>query len=232
MAHRPRPPQRLGVAPCEPHPTLRTTEIVAPHPTDSAAIVESLSVPAAFGILFDRHFDRIHGYLRRQVGADLADDLASQTFLVAFDRRASFDPASESARPWLFGIAANLVRRHLRDVRRGLSAYMRVGVDPPLDDFEGIEERADAVARRRSLARALARLPKAELETLLLHAWAELSYSEIAEALAVPPGTIRSRLSRARGRLREPLGGDGARGDDGHTADPTEGAEHGRIRAH
>jgi RNA polymerase sigma factor (sigma-70 family) len=178
---------------------------MADHRTDSVVIAESRVFPAAFGTIFDRHFDRIHGYLQRQVGADLADELASQTFLVAFDRRAGFDLAHESARPWLFGIAANMARRHLRDVRRQLGAYARVGVEPGLDAFDGVEERADAAALRPSLATALAELPKEELETLLLYAWAELTYSEIAEALAVPVGTVRSRLSRIRERLREPL---------------------------
>jgi RNA polymerase sigma-70 factor, ECF subfamily len=175
------------------------------HRTDSVVIAESRVVPAAFGAIFDRHFDRIHGYLQRQVGTDLADDLASQTFLVAFDRRVGFDLARESARPWLFGIAANMVRRHLRDVRRRLSAYARVGVEPDLDAFDGAEERADAAVLRPSLATALDDLPREELETLLLYAWADLTYSEIAEALAVPTGTVRSRLSRTRERLREPL---------------------------
>jgi len=178
---------------------------MADHRTDSVVIAESRLTPASFGAIFDRHFDRIHGYLQRQVGTDLADDLASQTFLVAFDRRTSFDLAHESARPWLFGIAANMVRHHLREVRRRLGAYARVGVDAALDAFDGVEERVDAAALRPSLETALAELPKEELETMLLYAWAELTYSEIAEALAVPVGTVRSRLNRTRERLREPL---------------------------
>jgi RNA polymerase sigma-70 factor (ECF subfamily) len=74
-----------------------------------------------------------------------------------------------------------------------------------LDGFDGVEERADAAALRRPLASGLAGLPKEELETLLLYAWAELTYAEIAKALAVPVGTVRSRLNRVRGRLREHL---------------------------
>ncbi len=172
---------------------------------DNAVIAESLVIPSSFGEIFDRHFDRIHGYIQRQVGADMADDLASQTFLIAFDRRSSFDLEQTAARPWLFGIAANLVRGHLRDVRRRLKAYDRVGLDPALDDLDGVEERADASVLRRRLATALAKLPAAELETLLLHAWAELSYGEVAEALGVPVGTVRSRLNRVRARLCDPL---------------------------
>jgi RNA polymerase sigma factor (sigma-70 family) len=194
----------------EPLSGLRTTRIVPSHPADNVLIAESFVTPASFGPIFDRHFDRIHGYLQRQLGTDLADDLASETFLVAFDRRASFDLGHESARPWLFGIAANLTRRHHRDVRRRLNAYARAGADPVLDAFDGIEEKADAAALRGTLGAALSRLPKEELETLLLHAWAELTYSETAEALEVPVGTVRSRLNRTRGRLREPLAGERA----------------------
>jgi RNA polymerase sigma factor (sigma-70 family) len=189
----------------EPVAALRTTKVMADDRTDSAVIAESLLAPAAFGAIFDRHFDRIHGYLQRQVGTDLADDLSSQTFLVAFDRRARFDLAQESARPWLFGIAANMARRNFRDVRRRLAAYARTGAELPLDAFDGVEERADAAVMRPSLAAALAELTKEELETLLLYAWAELAYSEIAKALGVPVGTVRSRLNRVRERLREPL---------------------------
>jgi RNA polymerase sigma factor (sigma-70 family) len=172
---------------------------------DNAVIAESLSSPSSFGEIFDRYFNPIYSYLRRQVGADMADELASQTFLIAFDRRSSFDLAQTAARPWLFGIAANVVRGHLRDVRRRLKAYDRVGLDPPGDDLDGVEERADAAVLRRRLAAALAALPAAELEALLLYSWAELSYGEVAEALALPVGTVCSRLNRVRARLRDPL---------------------------
>lgn len=173
---------------------------------DNAIIAESLVIPSSFGEIFGRHFGPIHRYLQRQAGASIADDLASQTFLIAFDRRSSFDLAQTAARPWLFGIAANLVRGHLRDVRRRLKAYDKVGLDPPHDDLDGVEERADAAVSRRRLAAALAELPAAELEALLLYAWAELSYGEVAEALGVPVGTVSSRINRVRARLRGPLG--------------------------
>lgn len=174
---------------------------------DSVSIAESMIEPAAFGPIFDRHFDRIHVYLQRQVGADLADDLAAQTFLVAFSRRGTFDHSRSCARPWLFGIAANLVREHLRQVRRQLAAYSRSGADRDSDAFDGLEDRVDASALRGRLATALGELPREDLETLLLYAWAELTYAEIAEALTVPLGTVRSRLNRVRARLQISLGG-------------------------
>jgi len=177
---------------------------------DSEVISASATAPAEFAAVFDRHFGAIHGYLQRRLGRDLADELASQTFLVAFDSRSRYDHSRADARPWLFGIATNVAHRHHRQEQRQLRAYERNAVDPILDPFDGVEERADASNLRRRLVGALAGLPGEERDTLLLYAWAELSYPEIADALGIPVGTVRSRLSRARARLREPLGIDGA----------------------
>lgn len=163
----------------------------------------SLSEPTRFGEVFERHFRAVYGYLARRVGAQLAEELAAEAFTQAFRQRGRFDPAREDARPWLFGIAANLVRRHHRDERRRLMAYARTGLDPVvLDETDEVDSRTDADAIGRQLALALASLRSSEREVLLLYAWAEFSYQEIAEALGMPVGTVRSRLSRARRRLR------------------------------
>jgi RNA polymerase sigma-70 factor (ECF subfamily) len=175
---------------------------------DSDAVSASLHTPAGFATIFDRHFDAVHAYLQRRVGPDLADELAAQTFLVAFDKRGGYDPAQPDARPWLFGIATNLLRRHHRDEVRQFRAYARSAEDPVLDAFDGVEARLDASKMRRELVDALADVPAEELDALLLYAWAELSYPEIAGALDIPTGTVRSRLSRARGRIRTALGAD------------------------
>lgn len=180
---------------------------------DNAAIAASLDDPAAFAAVFHRHFDAVHGYIRRRVGASLADDLAAQTFLVAFDRRADYDQSRANARPWLLGIATNLIHGKRRQERRQLRAYGRAGAETGGDALEGIEARADAERLRPQMAAALAALPKDELDPLLLYAWAELGYAEIAEALEVPVGTVKSRLSRARRRIREQLRLKGATGD-------------------
>ena len=172
---------------------------------DSDAISASTSAPAGFATIFDRHFDAVHAYLQRRVGPDLADELSAQTFLVAFGKRAGYDPAQPDARPWLYGIATNLLRRHHRDEVRQLRAYARSAVDPVLDAFDGVEARVDASKLRRELVDALAGVPAEELDALLLYAWADLSYPEIAAALDVPIGTVRSRLSRARGRIHAVL---------------------------
>jgi RNA polymerase sigma-70 factor (ECF subfamily) len=165
-------------------------------PSDAVVIGRSLDQPQAFASIFDRHFDAVHGYARRRLGRSLAEEIASETFIRAFDGRASFDRSRVDARPWLFGIAANLMRRHWRTERRRLNALERLqssGAEESLTD-----EHADLVM-------ALDALPAREREALLLYALADLSYEEIAEALGVPIGTVRSRLSRARDRIRKRL---------------------------
>ena len=176
--------------------------------SDSDAIAASHSTPASFAAIFDRHFDAVHAYLQRRIGRDLADELAAETFLIAFDRRAGYDVTRPDARPWLFGIATNLLHRHRRLERRQLRAYARSAADPVLDAFEGVDARIDASSMRRELVDALAGVPAEELDALLLFAWADFSYAEIGEALAIPTGTVRSRLSRARGRIRAALADD------------------------
>jgi RNA polymerase sigma-70 factor (ECF subfamily) len=173
--------------------------------SDGAAIAASIDAPAEFAQVFHCHYDLVHGYIRKRVGDSLADDLASQTFLIAFDRRASYDRTRANARPWLLGIATNLIHGKRRQERRQLRAYGRAGAEPDVNPLEGVEARADAERMRPRLAAVLAALPGDEVDALLLLAWAELSYEEIAEALDLPIGTVKSRLSRARRRVRELL---------------------------
>lgn len=161
--------------------------------TDAQAIGASIADPDVFAVLFDRHFVAIHRYVQRRVGRDLADEIAAETFTRAFDRRRRYDTTRADARPWLLGIAANLVRRHWRTERRRLDAYARSAER----DHGAL---ADPLAAE--LAVALKALPRREREPLLLFAWADLTYEEIAVALGLPLGTVRSRISRARARLR------------------------------
>ena len=180
--------------------------------TDAHIIAACDEEPDRFRELFERHFAATLGFLRRRIGPQIAEDLAIETFAVAFGRRGSYDPRQASARPWLFGIATNLLRHHRRTERRKLLAYARTGVDPDLapdPGYEAAEARMEAQAAGPALALALASLRADERDVLLLYAWADLSYAEIADALGVPVGTVRSRLSRARTRLRELLAASG-----------------------
>jgi RNA polymerase sigma factor (sigma-70 family) len=174
--------------------------------SDGAAISRSHTDPRAFGQVFERHFDVIHRYIARRLGPALADDLAAETFSRAFAQRDRFDTSRCDARPWLFGIAANVLRAHYRTEERALRAYARTGVDPlSLLETDAVIERVDASAAGPCLAAALASLNSGDREVLLLFAWGDLRYPEIAEALNIPLGTVRSRLHRARGRVSDAL---------------------------
>jgi RNA polymerase sigma-70 factor (ECF subfamily) len=175
--------------------------------TDAAVISASCDDPSRFAEVFDRHGDAIHSYLRRRVGPHLAEDLAAATFEEAFRSRARYDLSREDARPWLYGIAANLLRHHRREERRQLLAYARTRVEATVaDETEAAESRVAAGALAPRIALALASLRAEDRETLLLLVWGQLSYVEIAEALDIPVGTVRSRLNRARTRARELIG--------------------------
>jgi RNA polymerase sigma-70 factor (ECF subfamily) len=171
---------------------------------DSVLIAESQSAPERFGMLFRRHAAEIHGYAARRLGVSAADDVVAETFLVAFRRRALYDQSRENARPWLYGIATNLIAHHRRAEARSYRALARTGVDPVTESFTD-----DALARMAAahaqplLADALARLKPGDRDVLLLFAWADLSYEQIAEALGIPIGTVRSRLHRARSQARQ-----------------------------
>jgi RNA polymerase sigma factor (sigma-70 family) len=155
----------------------------------------------SFEDAFAAEFPSLHRYLARRLGPSTADELAAETFAVAFRNWDRLDP-ERPVRPWLYGIAANLARHHWRKEQRMLRAYARTGVDIVLADEEAAAARVDARALQRELAEALAELRPAEREILLLHAWAELTDAEIAEAVRLPVGTVKSRLSRTRERLR------------------------------
>jgi RNA polymerase sigma-70 factor (ECF subfamily) len=174
-------------------------------PPDAAVIERSLADGEAFSPIVDRHFVVVHRYLARRVGRDRADDLAAQTFAVAFTRRDRFDGSAVSARPWLFGIATNLLRNELRSERRMLVAIARLDAASAGDLVDEVERslaRADAAHEVARLAGAIAALDDDQRDVLLLYAWGELSQAEIAAALQVPVGTVYSRLSRARARLQ------------------------------
>ncbi len=178
--------------------------------SDAQVIATSRAEPHVFATIFDRHYDAIYRYLARRVGPDLAEDLAAETFTEAFDVRHRFDLAQPNASPWLFGIATNLLRHHYRGESRRMRAYARLDRPPdPDDDHGAIAARVDAQRARAAIAEALMRLSAGERDVLLLSAWADLRYEEIAMALRIPIGTVRSRLHRARHRVRELLGESG-----------------------
>jgi len=188
--------------------------VVDDRPTDADLIAASLTDPARFALIFDRHYDAIHRYLARRLGGALAEDLTATVFLKAFESRHRFRPSASSAAPWLYGIASNVLRRHGRTELRRLRAYARLrhGESAELDTG-AVADRADAASAAPRVYLALAALQEAERTTLLLVAWEDLTYEEVAVSLDIPVGTVRSRLHRARGRLRELLSANGQQTD-------------------
>jgi RNA polymerase sigma factor (sigma-70 family) len=175
---------------------------------DAPLIEQSWAKPEQFAVIFRRYFTEIHSYLSRRVGADAADDLAAEVFLAAFARRKHYDLTRHCARPWLYGIATNLVASHRRQERRFYAALARSYTDVTThDDEERLADRASASAAAGKLAAALAALTPRDRDVLLLVALADLGYVEVADALGIPYGTVCSRLNRARTRLRAILGG-------------------------
>ena len=181
--------------------------LTSARPPDADLVARSIDEPELFAALFDRHAGEVHRYLGRRVG-DLADDLLSETFLIAFRRRADYRPERLDVRPWLIGIATNLVHGHARTERRRYKALARVAAEPPTrdDDPAASADRWTAQALRGPLAAALATLHVRDRDVLMLFDWGQLGYDEIAAALDVPVGTVRSRLHRARRQTRAALG--------------------------
>jgi len=158
---------------------------------------------SVFQGLFDKHARDVHRYLASRAGPAVADDLVSDTFLIALQQRARYDPARAGVRAWLFGIATNLLRQHARAETR----YLRMTAgdhDPPVTHghADRVADQVDAQVRVRELADALADLAPGLRDVLLLASWGELDASEIGAVLDIPAGTVRSRLHRARRLLR------------------------------
>jgi RNA polymerase sigma-70 factor (ECF subfamily) len=176
--------------------------------TDADWIEASLGDPQAFAVLFERHGGSVHRYAIRRVGLAAAEDLVGETFAVAFRSRSNYDLSRIDARPWLFGIATNLAHHHWRsEERRSRREAAALLDDHSISDPS--EEASDNEffrAHAEQLAVALSQIDDSHLDVLLLIAGPGFSYEEVAAALEIPIGTVRSRLSRARSTLRELLG--------------------------
>ena len=172
--------------------------------SDAELLRRSLEAPERFEEIFDRYHGEILRFARKRTGHDVGEDIAARTFEIAFARRAGFNPAFTSARPWLFGIAANLIRHHWRDEQTHLRGLLRLPLDP---DVEGADpDRAHAALVRPLVLAAIGELRDTDRETFLLLALTDASYRQIADVLGIPVGTVRSRIHRARRILRELLG--------------------------
>jgi RNA polymerase sigma factor (sigma-70 family) len=171
---------------------------------DALIIGASLEEPQRFEEIFDRHYETVRRYAQRSVGPDAGEEVAAQTFLEAFAHRARFNAAYSSARPWLLGIATNLVRHQARSDRVHWTAMLRMIVEREEEEPIG-EDGLDAERHGPVIRAALATLKEDDREAFLLHALGELSYREVAESMGIPVGTARSKVFRVRRALRERL---------------------------
>jgi RNA polymerase sigma factor (sigma-70 family) len=175
---------------------------------DAAVMTEAQHNPERFSAIFDCYYTEIFAYAAHRIGQDLAPDLVAETFLAAFQMRHRYDPDQASVRTWLYGIATNLIGKQRRSEIRALRAMSRLEVTGNAEGHdERVSSQVSAGALRASLIEALADLSDGERDVLLLVTLADLSYEEAGAALGISGGTVGSRLSRAKARVREALGG-------------------------
>jgi RNA polymerase sigma-70 factor (ECF subfamily) len=160
----------------------------------------------AFGEIYARHARAVYDFcLWRTADPQAAEDAVATVFLEAWRRRDRLDLTADSAAALLLGIANNIVRGHWRTSRRHRQALTRLRAAAPTEGVEpqsAVIARIDARRHLREAQEAIRSLPRREREVLVLIADRDLSYKETASALGVPIGTVRSRLARARSRLR------------------------------
>jgi RNA polymerase sigma factor (sigma-70 family) len=177
--------------------------------TDIELLRESLRRPDAFVEVCARHAGDLSGWLRREVGAGIAEDLLAETFSRAWFRRRRFrDPGSGSAGPWLQGIAHNLVRDYRRRGAIEARALRRLGLPLSADHavYAETDERISAKAEYKGFESLVADLPAEQREALELRVIDDLGYAEIGERLAINAVTARTRVHRALKTLRGQTG--------------------------
>jgi RNA polymerase sigma factor (sigma-70 family) len=154
---------------------------------------------------FDRHAASVAAYAARGVGPVVAVDVVAETYRVALEPFGSFEDFRESERPWLMGIATNVLRRHWRSEQRRLRAHARSAVAEvcQIHPLPAVDESVGASNEYRRVIDAVAQLPVDDYELLVLIAWEQMSSRDAAEVLGIPAGTLRSRLRRIRMHLAQ-----------------------------
>lgn len=194
--------------------------------SDAEVIADAQGRPEEFTELYRRHSAPVFRYIASRLDRGLAEDLRSETFLVAFERRVAFRSEAQSALPWLLGIATQLIRQRRREEAAswrleaavdglGGEGTARLESDPAAE----VDARLDAKTAVRSISLAIAKLSRGDRDVLGLAAWSELDTAGIAESLGIPEGTVRSRLHRARRILRAHLDAERL-GDQRHGGTP------------
>lgn len=160
--------------------------------------------PDQFTAVYDRYFPDVYRYAAGRLDVQTGEDIAAETFCVAFAQRDRFDPERGGLRPWLFGIATNLMARHRRKEARHFRALIRTGTTEPVDGHEGrVVASVTAQRLQPQLVKALTRLNRGERDVVLLIALGQLTHGEVAQTLGIAAGTVRSRLCRARTKFQQ-----------------------------
>jgi RNA polymerase sigma factor (sigma-70 family) len=176
---------------------------------DAESIRRSLDEPDRFSAIFEQYVVEISRFMRRRVPSAAVDDLVAETFIAAFKARGGYDQGRPFALPWLYGIATNIIRHYFRDASRRHQLELKLDrIEEPTDGGMG---EADARFESDRLRALLMQIDGKSRDSLMLFACEGLSYEDVAQALGVPLGTVRSRIHRARGQLRELLSAVGAR---------------------
>ena len=179
--------------------------------TDAQLIKEARTDPDAFAALYERHVRSLHRWFRVRTGdPGVAMDLTAETFAqAALGLRRFRDQKGGTAAPWLFGIAANLLRTYHARHRVETAARRRLGL--PLERYEGgfdeVDERTVAESVGPELRHALEGLPPGQRRALELRVLEERPYDEVAALLGTTEGAVRLRVMRALGSLSRKLKG-------------------------
>jgi RNA polymerase sigma factor (sigma-70 family) len=173
--------------------------------SDCDLIRRSLAQPSLFAPIFDRYFESVFWFCLRRVGDSGAEDAAGETFRRAFEHRDRYDCRSETALPWLYGIALNIVRNTYRSSERLRIAVGRLSRHEEEEISDEVVSRVDAPGDLALVDEVIGRLQLEDREALLLFAWESLAYDQIAIVQGVPTGTVKSRINRARKQLRDVL---------------------------
>lgn len=177
----------------------------AESPPDRELLAGLTGQPELMAVLYERHSRSVFRYLARRAGSAAAEDLVSEVFVAALSAADRVTPHdSGSALPWLYGIALNVLRAHFRKQPAAGCVAADLGVD-----WDAVDDRIDALARRGQLRAALDGLSGTDRELLLLVAWEELTPAQAAAVLGISPVAARSRLHRARQRAGKALRGAG-----------------------
>jgi RNA polymerase sigma factor (sigma-70 family) len=174
--------------------------------TDAEVLAAAVTDPDRFAVLYDRYAQQLYAYARRRLGHEIAQDVIAETFIAAFKARARYQHTRPDAKAWLYSILTKQIALHHRNEVARFRMLARLQPDRLSEGHaDRVSESASAQAARAPLIGALNKLSNRDRDVLLLVAWEDLTYEQVADVLGIPVGTVRSRLNRARRKIRKAL---------------------------